>query len=136
MYLLDTNACIRFLRDRDSEMARKLASVPRAEVTLCAVVKAELYYGARRSEDPSHSLEVLESFFGSLASLPFDDLAAEAYGRIRAHLAGQGQQIGPNDLLIAAIALAYGATLVTHNTREFARVPDLQVEDWEAGAGG
>jgi tRNA(fMet)-specific endonuclease VapC len=74
----------------------------------------------------------LEVFFGGLGSLPFDDLAAEVYGRVRAFLAQQGQLIGPNDLLIAATALAHGATLVTHNTRELARVPDLQIEDWEA----
>jgi tRNA(fMet)-specific endonuclease VapC len=74
---------------------------------------------------------VLEAFFGNLASLSFDDLAAEVYGRVRAYLAQQGQLIGPNDLLIAATALAYGATLVTHNTREFGRVPRRQIEDWE-----
>lgn len=131
MYLLDTDACIQFLRDPDSAVARRLAAVSLSEVTLCTVVKAELYYGAQRSADPNRSIEVLEAFFGGLASLPFDDLAAETYGRIRAYLAQQGALIGPNDLLIAATALAYGATLVTHNTREFERVPDLQIEDWE-----
>ena len=131
MYLLDTNACVQFLRDPDSAVARRLAAVPSGEVALCTVVKAELYYGAQRSADPDRSIQALEAFFGSLASLPFDDLAAEVYGRVRAHLARQGQLIGPNDLLIAATALAYGATLVTHNTREFGRVPDLQIEDWE-----
>ena len=131
MYLLDTNVCVQFLRDRDSAIGRRLASVPFGEVTLCTVVKAELHYGARRSANPDRSIQVLEAFFGGLASLPFDDLAAEIYGRIRAHLAQQGALIGPNDLLIAATALAYEATLVTHNTREFARVPGLQIEDWE-----
>lgn len=131
MYLLDTNACIQFLRDPDSAVARRLALVSSREVALCTVVKAELYYGAQRSADPDHAMRVLSAFFGSLASLPFDDLAAEVYGRIRAHLARQGALIGPNDLLIASTALAYGATLVTHNVREFERVPDLQIEDWE-----
>ena len=65
-------------------------------------------------------------------SLPFDDLAAEAYGRIRARLEQAGQLIGPNDLLIAAIAVAHQVTLVTHNTREFQRVEGLQIDDWEA----
>ena len=64
-------------------------------------------------------------------SLPFDDAAAEAYGRLRAELARRGMPIGPNDLMIAAIALAYGFTLVTHNTSEFSRVPGLRLEDWE-----
>ena len=64
-------------------------------------------------------------------SLPFDDQAASIYGQIRADLAGKGLSIGPNDLMIAAIALAKGVTLVTHNTREFNRVAGLSIEDWE-----
>jgi tRNA(fMet)-specific endonuclease VapC len=64
-------------------------------------------------------------------SLPFDDPAAEEYGRIRSHLANQGIAIGPNDLIIAAIALANKLTLVTHNTSEFSRVPGLALEDWQ-----
>ena len=64
-------------------------------------------------------------------SLPFDDSAAEEYGRIRAHLANLGTPIGPNDLLIAAIALANKITLVSHNTAEFSRVPGLILEDWQ-----
>jgi len=65
------------------------------------------------------------------ASLPFDDLAAEEYGKARAHLAKLGTPIGPNDLLIASIGLATGATIVAHNTAEFSRVPGLKVEDWQ-----
>jgi tRNA(fMet)-specific endonuclease VapC len=64
-------------------------------------------------------------------SLPFDDPAAEEYARVRAHLANQGTPIGPNDLIIAATALANQLTLVTHNTAEFSRVPGLTLEDWQ-----
>jgi tRNA(fMet)-specific endonuclease VapC len=64
-------------------------------------------------------------------SLPFDDRAAEEYGKTRAHLSSMGTLIGPNDLIIAATALAHGCTLVSHNTREFSRVPGLLLEDWE-----
>jgi tRNA(fMet)-specific endonuclease VapC len=63
-------------------------------------------------------------------SYAFNDSAAERYGRIRTDLAMQGTPIGPNDLMIAAIALANNLTLVTHNTREFARVDGLPLEDW------
>jgi hypothetical protein len=63
---------------------------------------------------------------------PFDDPAADQYGTIRAALASAGTPIGPNDLLIAAIALANGLTLVTLNTTEFSRIPGLTIEDWEA----
>jgi tRNA(fMet)-specific endonuclease VapC len=63
--------------------------------------------------------------------LPFDDAAVQAYGEIRAHLAAAGQLIGPNDTLIAAIAISNDVTLVSHNTGEFERVPGLKLEDWE-----
>ncbi len=98
MYLLDTNVCIQFLRDADSAIARRLATVPRTEVTLCAVVKAELHYGAQRSADPDRSMQVLEGFFAHFTSLPFDDRAAEFYGRVRAYLARQGTLIGANGI--------------------------------------
>ena len=65
-------------------------------------------------------------------SLPFDDAAADVHARVRRHLESLGAPIGPYDLLIAAIALANGCTLVTHNTNEFSRVPGLSLEDWEA----
>jgi tRNA(fMet)-specific endonuclease VapC len=64
-------------------------------------------------------------------NLPFDDFAAEIYGRIRAELEAAGMLIGPYDMMIAAIALANDLTLVTHNTREFGRVAGLKIEDWE-----
>ncbi len=71
-------------------------------------------------------------FFGSrFPSLPFDDRVARRYGKIRARLAKQGRLIGPNDLMIAAIAIANELTLVTHNTGEFSRVKNLRIEDWE-----
>ena len=63
--------------------------------------------------------------------LPFDEVAAQKYGEIRADLARQGLMIGPNDLQIAAIAVVHGVTLVTHNTREFSRVAGLLLDDWE-----
>ncbi len=130
-YLLDTNACVTFLRDRDSQTGRKLMSVRYADVVLCAVVKAELYYGVQRSSFPARNLVQLNDFFANFGSLPFDDQAAEIYGRLRAELARAGTPIGPNDLMIAAITLAHDLTLVTHNVDEFGRVAGLRFEDWE-----
>jgi len=63
--------------------------------------------------------------------MPFDDRCAEEYGLIRAALMEQGRIIGPNDLIIAAIARANDATLITHNTSEFSRIQSLRLEDWE-----
>lgn len=130
-YLLDTNACVAFLRDRDSVVSQKLRSVRYGDVVLCAVVKAELYYGVQRSSFPARNLAELHDFLTNFGSLPFDDRAAEEYGRLRAELARAGTPIGPNDLMIAAIALVHHLTLVTHNISEFSRVARLVLEDWE-----
>ena len=129
-FLLDTNACIAILRDRGSNVARRLRQEPSGTVALCSVVKAELYYGAYKSQQRAQTLARLDRFIRTFHSYAFDDPAAEAYGRIRADLAAQGTPIGPNDLMIAAIALVNNLILVTHNTREFARVAGLALEDW------
>jgi tRNA(fMet)-specific endonuclease VapC len=133
-YLLDTNTCVVYLRWPNSPVARKLATLSPESVALCAIVKAELHFGVEQSARPADNRVALAAFFAGFASLPFDDRAAEVYGRLRAQLAKRGTPIGPNDLMIAAIALTNGATLVTHNVGEFSRVPDLQIEDWEATA--
>jgi tRNA(fMet)-specific endonuclease VapC len=98
---------------------------------VCSVVKAELFYGAMRSNNPDRSIAQQQDFLNRFISLPFDDQSAVIYGQIRAQLAVSGTPIGPNDLLIASIALANNLILVTHNTREFSRVEGLRLEDWE-----
>lgn len=130
-YLLDANACIVHLRGKDPNVTNRLATAGPGDVALCSVVKAELLYGAERSASPSRSRANLQRFFASLPSLPFDDSAADVYGKIRAELATRGTPIGPNDLMIAATALSSGLILVTHNTTEFSRVLGLQYEDWQ-----
>jgi tRNA(fMet)-specific endonuclease VapC len=112
-------------------LAQHLLAQTDTDIAVCAPVKAELYYGAARSRDPLTARFRQDAFLGRFTSLPFDDLAADAYGRIRAGLASLGTPIGPNDLLIAAIALTYNLILITHNTREFGRVTGLTIEDWE-----
>jgi tRNA(fMet)-specific endonuclease VapC len=131
-YLLDTNACIGFLNGRSRVVLEKLEATPDDQVRVCSVVKAEMIYGAMKSRDPTRAVRVQRSFFSRYRSLPFDDAAADVYGRIRAELESEGTPIGPNDLLIAAIAVANDLTLVTHNTNEFSRVTGLVLEDWEA----
>jgi tRNA(fMet)-specific endonuclease VapC len=130
-YLLDTNVCIRFLNGLAPGVLQRLQALQPVEVVVCSVVKAELFYGAQRSRDPARSLAVQIRFLQPYHSLPFDDAAADIAGSLRAQLAEKGTPIGPYELQIAAIALANRCTLVTHNVREFGRVPNLAIEDWE-----
>ena len=134
MYLLDTNACIRVLNGSSDPLIARLRTHAPSEIGISSVTRAELLFGARRSARVAENLRVLASFFAPLTSLPFDDGCAEQYGPLRASLAAAGRPIGPDDLLIAATALAHDLTLVTHNLREFSRIAGLKIEDWEAPA--
>ena len=106
IYLLDSNTCIGYLNGREIGVLRRLQALPSDEVAVCSVVKAELFYGAMRSNNPDRSIAQQQDFFNRFISLPFDDQSAVIYGQIRAGLAASGTPIGPNDLLIASIALA------------------------------
>jgi tRNA(fMet)-specific endonuclease VapC len=130
-YLLDTNVCITFFSQRNSRLDQRLAMVATQAKAICSVVKAELFYGAYKSQNHQANLARMNAFANHLVSLPFDDAAAQIYGELRAELERKGTPIGHHDLQIAAISLAYNLTLVTHNTREFSRVPNLLREDWE-----
>jgi len=131
-HLLDSNACIDHLRlGATSRVAAKLATMLVGNVVICSVVRAELIYGARRSADPVRALTQVEAFCLPFASLPFDDSSADAFGLIKADLFARSTPIGPNDLMIASIALANNLTLVTHNTIEFGRVRGLRIADWQ-----
>jgi tRNA(fMet)-specific endonuclease VapC len=129
-YLLDTDTCIAFLRGRDPALKRHVAALTARDIIVAAPVRAELFYGAARSRDPMGTRQEVDAFLAPFASLPFDDRAADIYGRIRAELTAAGTPIGPNDLLIAAVALVASATLVTHNTGEFARIRGILLDDW------
>lgn len=131
MFLLDTNLCIQILKNRSPHIQQRFLQHSPEEIALCSIVKAELLFGARHSQRVEANLQLLNIFFTPLQSLPFDDRCAEEAGQIRADLAAQGKPIGPNDLLIAAVARSHDAVLVTHNTKEFSRVTNLRLVDWE-----
>ena len=132
LYLPDTNVWIHHLNAAPSIVKTKLATVPPAQIALCDVVKAELYYGAYKSTRREANLALLETLFSGFSSFSFDGKAARIFGEIRAELARKGKPIGPYDSQIAAIALAHECILVTHNTGEFSRISGLNLEDWEA----
>lgn len=131
-YLLDTNTCIRYLNGRSADVIQKIRATPASEIVVCSVVRAELAYGAAKSQTPEQSFDKQSRFLEPYGSLSFDDAAALVFGRIRAGLAQAGTPIGPYDLQIAAIALTHDLIVITHNTAEFFRIPGLRVEDWEA----
>lgn len=131
MYLLDTNACIAVLNGSSQPLITRLQSQNPGDILLCSIVKAELIYGAYHSSRAADNLRLLDRFFDPFISLPFNDACCHVYGRIRSDLARSGTPIGPNDLLIAAIAAANDLTLVTANSKEFGRVAGLQIENWE-----
>ena len=130
-YLLDTNVCINYITGRSVPLRDKIVATHPTEIAVCSIVKAEMFYGSMKSQFPQKSLEEQNKFFRQFESLPFDDTAALIFGELRAGLAKKGTSIGAYDLQIAAIALANNLTLVTHNTKEFGRINDLKMEDWE-----
>jgi tRNA(fMet)-specific endonuclease VapC len=129
-FLLDTNAWISVLNQPAGPVAVRLARHAPADVCLCPVVLGELLAGAYKSSRQAANLALLNLLCQQFVSLPFDDAAADHYGRIRAHLEAAGTPIGPYDTQIAAIAVVRGLSVVTNNTREFNRVPGLTLEDW------
>lgn len=134
MICLDTNVVIAILNDRPPAVrARLRAAVEEGErVTISAVVVFELRYGADRSARPDRNhARINDLLAGPLEVLSFTSDDAVAAGAIRAYLAGKGVQIGPFDVLIAGQAKARNLPIVTANTREFERVPGLEVRNWE-----
>lgn len=128
--LLDTNICIYLIRRRSPEAMRRFEKFEVGEIGVSVVTVSELRYGVEKSEKPDQNRDALDRFLLPLEVMAFDPEAAKAYGRIRADLERRGTPIGPLDTLIAAHAASLGATLVTNNTREFERVPNLRIENW------
>jgi tRNA(fMet)-specific endonuclease VapC len=129
-WMLDTNACISLIKQASPKAIRRLRSRSVGQVGLSSISLAELEYGTAKSSRPEQSRQSLAEFLVPLDVAAFDADAAAIYGTLRSELERRGTPIGPLDTLIAAHALALGATLVTSNSREFRRVPDLSVEDW------
>lgn len=129
-WLLDTSACIHVLNGTSGPVIARFRACSPRQLSLCAVVKAELLYAARKGPRVADKLARLERFFEPLASLPFDDACAADYGLLRADLASRGTPIGRNDLMIAATARVRDLTLVTNDRDEFSRIVGLRVEDW------
>ena len=128
-FLLDTNIVSDIVRFPRGIVADQIAEVGERYVCTNIVVAAELCYGAARRGSARLS-ERIETVLSALTILPFDEPADRHYAELRAHLERRGTPIGPNDMLIAAQALALDLTVVSVNLDEFSRVPSLRVENW------
>ena len=129
-YYLDSNVLIYFLRGKSESIQKALQNQSPQNIKLPSVVKAELLFGAHKSQNPRKALEIVEDTISPYEVIPFDNAASGVYGRIRAELEAEGKIIGANDLIIAATVLSRGGTLVTNNTKEFERIKGLQLENW------
>ena len=129
-YMLDTDICSYVMKRSNDLLLKRLQKVPVSDVCVSVITKSELLYGVELSPRRQQDEASLNAFLGYVEVLDFSDQAPSHYAQIRAHLKNFGTMIGGNDLFIAAHARSLGLTLVTHNTREFGRVPRLAVEDW------
>ena len=129
MYVLDTNTLIYFFKGLGAVAENLLAKTPK-EIAIPSIVLFELEVGIAKSTSPQKRKQQLKELESSIQILPFGYSEALAAASIRTALEKQGQLIGPYDILIAAIAFSNKGILVTHNTKEFARVKGLLLEDW------
>jgi tRNA(fMet)-specific endonuclease VapC len=129
VYILDTNTLIYFFKGIGG-VADKLLAVSPGDIGIPAVVLYELEYGIARSTSPKKRMKQLEELCALVEMLPFGTEEAKASATIRAVLEKKGTPIGPYDVMIAGTALSKQGTLVTNNTKEFRRVPKLQMIDW------
>ena len=131
-YLLDTDICVYIIKDRPLPVRERLAELHGTQAGMSVVSYLELWYGAWKSTQRQESLRKIEELREAIPVLPLDAEIARYFGRIRADLERQGTPIGSYDLMIAAHALSLDLILVTNNTREFARIEGLRLENWAA----
>lgn len=131
-YLLDTNIISDIVRNPQGQVADQIKRVGDNSICTSVIVACELRFGAEK-KGSEKLLAQLEAVLSAIEILPFDKLADSQYALIRNQLEQVGTPIGPNDLLIAAQAIALDLVLITGNLKEFSRVKGLRVENWLLG---
>lgn len=129
-YMLDTDICSYVMKRSNDTLLKRLQKVSVSDVCVSVVTKSELLYGVEVSPRRQQDETALNAFLAYIEVLDLLEQASPHYAQIRSHFKKTGTMIGANDLFIAAHARSLGLTLVTHNTREFSRVPKLVIEDW------
>lgn len=129
-YLIDSDICIYFRHKRSEKVLVRAARLKIGEAVMSVITYGELAYGAEKSAESRRGAAELEQLIGLIPVEALPEEAGKVYGSIRAILAAKGQLIGPNDLWMAAHALARDLVLVTNNEREFRRIPRLKIENW------
>lgn len=129
LLMLDTSIASAIISQR-LDLGAHLAELDQRAWCISAITRAELQFGVMRKPEATRLARLVEAFLATARSEPFDDRAADAYGRVRSSLERLGVGIGVADELIAAHALSLGAVVVTDNVRHFERVEGLQVVNW------
>ncbi|WCL50777.1 type II toxin-antitoxin system tRNA(fMet)-specific endonuclease VapC [Leptospira sp. GIMC2001] len=130
MYLLDTNICIYIIKQKPPQVLKKLNLKRKSDIYISSISVAELEFGVSNSDYPERNKVSLISFLSIFNILNFDDIDASEFGNIKSFLRKSGKIIGTMDLLIASQARARNLILVSNNTKEFERVPNLKLENW------
>ena len=129
-YMLDTNICIYAIKHKPEQVFMRLQEHDPIDICISSVTYAELVHRVEKSKAIEKNRVALALLLANIEIMNFDSLAAESYGKIRADLEKAGTPIGPLDMMIAGHAKALGYTVVTNNTKEFARVKGLKLENW------
>jgi tRNA(fMet)-specific endonuclease VapC len=129
-YMLDTNICIYIIKQKPKNVIERFRQVQVSEIGISSITLSELEYGVMKSAKPEQNKLALAQFMAPIEISAYDDVAAQHYGNIRAHLERQGTPIGSLDMLIAAHALSIDSVLITNNESEFKRVSNLKIENW------
>jgi tRNA(fMet)-specific endonuclease VapC len=129
-YMMDTHICIFVIRQKKPDAIKQITRQRPEDLLISSITVSELEYGCEKSADPHKNRLALMEFLSPFSILPFDPLAAQHYGKLRAQLERDGTPVGAMDMLIAAHARSVNATLVTNNTRDFKRIKGLNLADW------
>ncbi len=129
-FMLDTNICIYIIRRKPPEVLHRFNSTMISQIGISSITLSELLYGVSKSSRPEQNHAALAQFLAPLEIASYGDKAAQCYGPLRSRLEKEGTPIGPLDMMIAAHALSIACTLVTHNEKEFSRIPNLTIENW------